>query len=65
MRVSSRKPRAQRKAMANAPHHRRRKFLSAPLSDELRAKYGLRNLPVRKGDTVTVVYVPTGQILCE
>lgn len=55
MRVESRKPRAQRRAMANAPHHRRRKFLSAPLSDDLRAKYGLRSLPVRKGDTVRVM----------
>jgi len=41
--------------MANAPHHERRKFLSAPLSDELRAKYGFRNLPIRRGDTVKVM----------
>jgi large subunit ribosomal protein L24 len=55
VKTKSKKPRAQRKAMANAPHHRRRKFLSAPLSDDLRAKYGLRNLPIRKGDTVRVM----------
>ncbi len=55
MRTESKKPRAQRRAVANAPHHRRRKFLSAPLSDELKAKYGLRSLPVRKGDTVKVM----------
>lgn len=55
MKVGSRKPRAQRRALAEAPHHMRRKLLSAPLSDELRAKYGLRSLPVRKGDSVKVM----------
>lgn len=38
-----------------APHHMRGKMLSAHLSDELRAKYGARSLPIRKGDTVKIM----------
>jgi len=30
-------------------------MLSAHLSDELRAKYGTRSLPIRKGDTVKIM----------
>ncbi len=53
--TSSRQPRKQRKALFNAPLHKRQKLMSAPLSPELREKYGIRNLPVRKGDTVRVM----------
>lgn len=49
------KPSKQRKAQLNAPLHKREKLVSAPLSKELRNKYGIRNLPVRVGDTVKVV----------
>jgi len=52
---SSRKPRKQRKYLANAPLHLRRKFLSANLSKELRKKYGKRNMPLKKGDVVKVM----------
>ena len=52
--VSS-KARVQRKNQANAPAHVKRKMLSAHLSDELRAKYGVRSARVCKGDTVIVV----------
>lgn len=51
----SRQPRKQRKALFNAPLHKRQKLVSAPLSPELREKYGVRSLPVRKGDTVRVL----------
>jgi len=51
----SKQPRKQRKARYNAPLHERHKFLSAPLSEDLQGKYAKRNVPVRKGDTVTVV----------
>jgi large subunit ribosomal protein L24 len=51
----SRQPRKQRKVRFNAPLHTRHKFLSAPLSAELQGKYGRRNLPVRKGDTVRLM----------
>lgn len=51
---SSRQPRKQRKYIANAPLHIKRKFLSVNLSKELRKKYGKRNIPIKKGDTVKV-----------
>ncbi|KAI1303094.1 60S ribosomal protein L26 [Halotydeus destructor] len=44
-----------RKALFNAPSHLRRRIMSAPLSKELRAKYGVRSMPVRKDDEVQVV----------
>lgn len=55
MKATPRKPSTVRKRWFNAPLHRRRKYLSAPLSPELRAEYGTRSLPVRKGDTVVVL----------
>jgi len=39
----------------NAPLHRRSKYLSATLSDELRAKYKRRSARIRVGDTVRVM----------
>ena len=52
---SSSKPRKQRKFLANAPLHIKHKFLSAPLSKELRKKYKKRSIPVRKGDEVIIM----------
>jgi len=53
--TASRQPRKQRKALYKAPLHLRQKLVSAPLSPELREKYGVRNVPVRKGDKVRVM----------
>ena len=53
--VSSKQPRKQRKARFKAPLHLRHKFMSAPLSRELREKYNRRSFPVRKGDTVRIL----------
>jgi len=53
--VGSRQPRKQRKYLANAPLHKRHKFMSANLIKELRKKYGKRNFPVRKGDSVKIM----------
>ena len=53
--TASRQPRKQRRAYYNAPLHKRQKLMSAPLSRELREKYGVRNLPVRKGDKVRIL----------
>lgn len=55
MATNSRKPGKQRKAFAKAPLHVRKKFLSAPLSPDLIAKYGVKRLTVRKGDTVRIM----------
>jgi len=53
--TASAKPRKQRRALYRLPHHLRRKLLSAPLSEELRAKYGFRSFPIRTGDRVRVM----------
>ncbi|MDY0293359.1 MAG: 50S ribosomal protein L24 [Candidatus Methanomethylophilaceae archaeon] len=53
--AGSSKARVQRKAQANAPAHVKRKMLSAHLSNDLRAEYGVRTARVCKGDTVVVV----------
>ena len=55
MTASSRQPRKQRKFIYTAPLHLRHKFMNAPLSPELREKYGVKRLPVRKGDTVRIL----------
>ncbi|MFT4343178.1 MAG: 50S ribosomal protein L24 [Candidatus Woesearchaeota archaeon] len=52
---SSTQPRKQRKYRYNAPLHTAGTFLNVHLSPELRKKYGMRSLRVRKGDTVKVV----------
>ncbi len=53
--TESKKPGKQRLALLKAPLHIRQKLMTAPLSRELREKYGVRNLPVRKGDKVRIV----------
>merc|ERR1711874_333669 len=44
-----------RKRHFTAPSHIRRRLMSAPLSKELRTKYGVRSMPIRKDDEVQVV----------
>jgi large subunit ribosomal protein L24 len=52
---ASKKPRKQRKYLAKAPIHIKRKMMGANLSKELRKKYGKKTLPLRKGDVVKVM----------
>ena len=52
--VSSQR-RKSRKAHFSAPSSIRRKILSSHLSKDLKAKYNVRSIPVRKGDTVKVL----------
>ena len=51
----SRQRRKQRKYLANAPLHIKRKMLGVNLSKELRKKYKKRNIVIRKGDIVKVI----------
>lgn len=44
-----------RKRHFNAPSHIRRKIMSSPLSKELRQKYNVRSMPIRKDDEVQVL----------
>jgi large subunit ribosomal protein L24 len=52
---ASSQPRKQRKYLANAPLHLKRKLLSVNLSKELRKKNGKRNIVVRKDDVVRIM----------
>jgi large subunit ribosomal protein L24 len=52
---ASKQPRKQRKYLANAPLHVKRKLLSVNLSKALRKEYGVRNVEVRKGDSVKIM----------
>lgn len=52
---ASKQPRKQRKYLANAPLHIRKKFVSSNLSKELRKKYDKRSLSLRKGDIVKIM----------
>ncbi|KAL5283120.1 rpl26l1 family protein [Megaselia abdita] len=47
--------RKNRKRHFTAPSHIRRRLMSAPLSKELRQKYNVRSMPIRKDDEVQVV----------
>nr|XP_058907620.1 large ribosomal subunit protein uL24-like [Kogia breviceps] len=48
-------PSENRKRHFNAPSHIHRKMVSSPVSKELRQKYNVRSVPIRKGDEVHVV----------
>jgi large subunit ribosomal protein L24 len=52
---SSKKPRKQHLYVANAPLHIKQKLMRTHLSPALRAKYGKRNVQLRKGDKVKVL----------
>ncbi|ORY64359.1 ribosomal protein L24 [Pseudomassariella vexata] len=47
--------RKSRKSHFSAPSSVRRNIMSAPLSKELREKYNVRSIPIRKDDEVTIV----------
>jgi len=49
------KPSKQRKALFQAPDHRRHKLFAAPLSSNLRGTHGVKTFPVRSGDTVRIM----------
>ncbi len=55
MRPKSIKPKKQRKYNFTAPKNEAHKLVSAMLSPDLRAAKGFRTLPVREGDTVTIM----------
>ena len=52
---SSKQPRKQRKYLANAPLHIKRKLVGVNLSKELRKKYKKRSIPLRKKDTIKIM----------
>ncbi len=52
---ASKKPRKQKKYVANAPKHIQSKQLGSHLSEDLRKKHGTRSMRVRKGDKIKVM----------
>ncbi len=52
--VGNTKPSTVRKQQRNAPIHIRRRYISAPLSPNLKTQYGARTMPIIEEDTVTI-----------
>lgn len=55
MKIKSKKPRKQRKALFNYKNHQRSKLLSTRVADFIREEYGIKSLPLRVGDDVRIV----------
>jgi len=55
MKITSRKPGKQRKALFNYQNHQRSKLLSTRVADFLREEYGIKSLPLRVGDNVRII----------
>ena len=53
--TKSKQPRKQRKLLYAAPLHKRQKKMTAPLSEELQDKYGIKRMPVKTKDKVLVL----------
>ncbi len=53
--TSSKSPRKQRRKIYRSPIHAKRRLLRCRLDEFLQEEYGLRNLPVKKGDLVKVM----------
>lgn len=55
MKVKSKQPKKQRKALYSHKNHQRSKLLSTRVADFLREEYGIKKIPIRVGDQVRVV----------
>ncbi len=53
--MMSSKPNKQRISLVKAPLHKKRKLLTAKLSEEMVSKYGVRRIGLRVGDTVKIL----------
>ena len=54
MKIKSKKPSKQRKALYNHKNHQRSKLLSCRLADFLSDEYGIKRVPLRVGDSVKI-----------
>ncbi len=54
MKVASKKPNKQRKALYNSKKHQRSKLNSTRVADFLQEEYGVKKLPLRVGDQVKI-----------
>jgi large subunit ribosomal protein L24 len=53
--TKSKHPRKQRKSLYTAPLHRRRRAMTAPVSEDLQDRYGLQKIPVKIKDKVLIL----------
>ena len=54
MKVNSKHPRRQRKALYQRKNHQRSKLLSARVADFVTEEYGIKTLPIKVGDEVRI-----------
>ena len=54
MKVKSKKPKKQRKALYNSKNHQHSKLCSCRLADFLKSEYGVKALPLRTGDSCRI-----------
>ena len=54
MKLKSKKPGKQRKALFNYKNHQRSKLLTCRLADFLHEEFGIRRIPLRVGDAVRI-----------
>ena len=55
VRVSSKKPKKQRRALKNVKNHQVSKLFTAPIAKSLQEIYGIKRIPVRVGDSVRII----------
>jgi len=55
MKIKSKKPKKQRKALYNYKNHERSNLLRTRLAKFLQEEYGIKTLPLRVGDSVRIV----------
>ena len=55
MKVKSKQPRKQRKALYNRSNYQKSKLFTTRVADFLRDEYGIKKLPIRTGDQVRVI----------
>ena len=55
VRVTSKKPRKQRRALMYPKNHQLSKLFTGPLDDALQEIYGIKRMPVRVGDSVRII----------
>ena len=55
MKTNYSRPYSNRLARRTAPYHKKKSFFHVHLSKDLKSKYGVRHLPVRKDDTVIIL----------
>ena len=55
VRIKSKKPKKQRRALRNIKNHQVSNLFTAPISEALQEVYGIKRIPVRVGDSVQII----------